>query len=319
MMKIAFLDSCTLHRGELDLSPLEALAEMVYYELTPAELIAERVAGMDAVITNKVPMTRETMEANPQLKLIQACATGVNLIDLEAASELGITVCNVSGYSTAGVAQHVFTLLLNLVTNIHRYAAEISSWPAEKMFCRLDYPVHDLAGKTMGIVGMGAIAEQVAVIAEAFGMKVQVLARDGSSNARRGDLARVDRETFFASSDVVSLHCPLTSETEHFINAEVLSLMKPSAYLINTGRGPLVDEVALLEALEAGEIGGAGLDVLAQEPPAKENALLKYAAGNLLITPHTAWTSVEARQRLLDGMVANVQNFQLGAPSNKVN
>lgn len=320
-MKITFLDASTVSPSDLDLGALERLGTLTCFDLTSPDDTVARCGDADVVITNKVLITSEVFEKCRSLKLVLVSATGVNCVDLEAAKAHGVPVCNVAGYSSSAVAQHVFALLLNLVTNVHRFAAEADQWPASPIFTRLDYPVIELSGRTLGIVGLGDIGSAVATVAQAFGMKVQVLARQGSTNAHLPELPRVDQATFFSSSDVISLHCPLTAETEKLIDAEVLASMKPSAFLINTGRGPLVDEVALADALRNGGIAGAGLDVLSVEPPPPDHPLLApdlLASGRLLVTSHTAWTSREARQRLLDGVAANLKAFLDGSPTNRV-
>lgn len=320
-MNIAFLDASTLAPDDLDLGPLGQLGTLTCFETTSPDETLGRCQQAEVVITNKVLITAETFSECPNLKLVLVSATGVNCVDLEAAKAHGVPVCNVAGYSSDCVAQHAFALLLNLVSNVHRYTAEASQWPNSPIFTRLDHPVIELSGRTLGIVGLGDIGSAVATIALAFGMKVQVLAREGSSNSRLPDLPRVDRETFFASSDVISLHCPQTADNTHLIAADTLGLMKPDAFLINTSRGPLVDEDALAQALRNSSIAGAGLDVLSVEPPPADHPLLAddlLDSGRLLITPHTAWTSREARQRLLAGVTSNLQAFLNGSPTNRV-
>ena len=320
-MNIAFLDISTLAPDDLDLGPLENLGTLTTFATTSPEETVSRCQDAEVIITNKVLITAEVFSSCPKLKLILVSATGVNCVDLDAAKAKGVPVCNVAGYSSQCVAQHAFSLLLNLATNVHRYSAEASLWPQSPIFTRLDHPVIELSGRTLAIVGLGDIGAAVATIAQSFGMKLQALAREGSRNATLPDIPRVDRDTFFATSDVVSLHSPLTPETEHLINAETLGLMKPDAFLINTSRGPLVDETALAEALRSSTISGAGLDVLSVEPPPADHPLLDpdlLSTGRLLITPHTAWTSREARQRLLAGVTANLQAFLDGSPTNQV-
>jgi glycerate dehydrogenase len=297
---LVFLDRSTTDRGDLDFTALESLGRLVSYPTsTPAET-RERVATADIVLTNKVVLGSAEMDAAPRLKLIQVVATGVNNIDLEAARARRLAVCNVSGYSTEAVAQHVFASLLNLVTNVHRFAA----------FTRLDYPVSELAGKTLGIVGLGSIGRAVARIGAAFGMRVVAYARGASDSS--GDIPRLAPEEFFASCDAITLHCPLTPETRHFINAATLAQMKP---------GDLIHEADLVAALRSGSLRAAAVDVLTPEPPAPDHPFLAaVAAGldNLFITPHSAWSAVEARQRLLDGIVANLVAFRGGERVNRV-
>jgi len=312
-MKLVFLDASTIDRADLDFSPLRAFGALTLHQVTPPERVAERIAAAEIVITNKVPITRASLTAAPHLRLIVSAATGVNQIDLDACRDHGVTVCNVAGYSTEAVAQHTFALLLNLVTAVDRYSAAIAQdWPASATFARLDHPVIELAGKTLGIVGLGSIGRAVARIAKAFHMHVVAYARhDASQDA---EFPRLAGDDFFRACDVISLHCPLTPQTERFINRITLALMKPDALLINTGRGSLIDENALADALRHGEIGGAGLDVLSIEPPPRSHQLLANDLQNLIITPHTGWTSQEARQRLLAGVIADIQAFLDGHP-----
>jgi len=313
---LVFLDRSTTDRGDLDFTALESLGRLVSYPTsTPAET-RERVATADIVLTNKAVLGSAEMDAAPRLKLVQVVATGVNNIDLEAARARGLAVCNVSGYSTEAVAQHVFASLLNLVTNVHRFAAEPQRWAASPIFTRLDYPVSELAGKTLGIVGLGSIGRAVARIGAAFGMRVVAYARGASDSS--GDIPRLAPEEFFASCDAITLHCPLTPETRHFINAATLAKMKPGAVLVNTGRGDLIHEADLVAALRSGSLRAAAVDVLTPEPPAPDHPFLAAGLDNLFITPHSAWSAVEARQRLLDGIVANIVAFRGGERVNRV-
>lgn len=313
---LVFLDRSTLDAGDIDLAPLEALGKLVCHDITLPADRAARVAEASILLTNKVVIDGPVMDAAPKLKLIQVVATGTNNVDLEAARHRGIAVANVSGYSTASVAQHVMTLLLNLATNVHRLAAEAPLWAQSPHFTRLDYPIGELAGRTLGIVGLGAIGTAVAGLAEAFGMEIVVLAREGSRAEGKDPepWPRLPLGEFLAKADAITLHCPLTEATRHFINAETLARMKAGAFLINTGRGPLVDEAALADALRAGRLGGAGLDVLSVEPPPADHPLLAADLPNLIVTPHTAWASRESRLRLLDGVVANLRAHLAGTP-----
>ena len=315
--RIVFLDKDTTDIGDIDFSAIESIGPVQYFANTSPEQTADRISQAEIVLTNKVYIGAEAMSSAKILKLIQVVATGVNNVDLEAAKQSGIAVCNVSGYSTPAVAQHVFALLLNLVTNVHRYGATKGEWSDSPMFTRLDFPVSELAGKTLGIVGFGEIGKAVAEIGKGFGMTVVALGRDGSSKSDE-KIVRLPKEKFFPSCDVISLHCPLTPETHHLINTEVLSRMKNSAILINTGRGDLVNENKLVAALENGEIRAAGLDVISEEPPAKDHLLMKTDLPNLLITPHSAWSSVESRQRLVDGVAENLAVFLKGEKRNRV-
>ena len=315
-MKLVFLDADTLHRDDLDFSGFGEFGELVFHARTRPEETAERLAEAEVVITNKVILNRDLLAGSPQLKLVCIAATGTNCVDLEAAKELGIPVCNVSGYSTPGVAQHTFALILTLATSLHRYLPEAQEWTKAPLFTRLDHPVMELSGRTLGIVGMGTIGKEVAKIAQAFGMKVVALARPGASLV--GDIPRLPQEEFFPACEVISLHCPLTPDTEKLIRKETLALFQPGAFLINTGRGPLIDEQALADALREGRLGGAGLDVLSSEPPSADNPLLDTGLPNLLITPHTAWAGKESRSRLLEGIVKNIRGFLAGDLPNRV-
>lgn len=308
--KITYVDSATLDAGDIDFAPLAELGELTLHRFTaPDERIAH-CGDAKIVLTNKVVLNREVLSScSTTLRYVVVTATGVNNVDLAAARELGIPVSNVSGYSTESVAQHTLTLILNAATGIHRYAAEAPKWAESPMFTRLDYPVFELAGKTLGIVGLGTIGKRVAELGQAFGMKIVALGRDGSAGASTGEIPRLPRDEFFKTADFVSLHCPLTPENERFINAETLRLMKSSAFLINTGRGPLVDESALLDALRTGQIRGAALDVLTVEPPLPDQQLLTANLPNLIITPHSAWASVESRTRLLTAVCGNIRAF----------
>lgn len=320
-MRSIFLDSSTLAPEDLDFGPLEQLGTLTLFPTTAPEETIPRCKDAEVIITNKVLITPDTFHACPNLKLVLIAATGTNCVDLDAAKAHNVPVCNVAGYSSHSVAQHTFALLLNLATNAHRYSAEADLWPESPIFTRLDHPVTELAGKTLGIVGLGDIGSAVANIAQSFGMNIQALAREGSSNSTMPEVPRVDRKTFFSTSDAISLHTPLTRDTEHLINADTLVLMKKTAFLINTSRGPLIDEAALAYAIRTESIAGAGLDVLSQEPPSPDNPLLSpelLSTGRLLITPHTAWISQESRQRLLNGITANLQSFQTGTPTNRV-
>jgi glycerate dehydrogenase len=318
-MNIVFLDASTLHHGDLDLSPIEELGSLTCHATTePAQTLA-RSQTADILITNKVVLSRAVLDACPDLRLIVVAATGTNCVDLDAARDRGLPVCNVSAYSTASVAQHAIGMLINLASNIHRFDRVVrSAWPESPIFTRLDYPVVELAGKVLGIVGYGAIGQAVGRVATALDMEIVALARPGQASTSGGPIPRLATGEFFRHADAVTLHCPLTPQTQQFINGEILTLMKQSAFLINTGRGALIDEPALAEALRCGDIAGAALDVLSTEPPAASHPLLAEDIPNLLITPHTAWTSLEARHRLLAGIRSNILAFLAGHPANRV-
>ncbi|MGB2401773.1 MAG: D-2-hydroxyacid dehydrogenase [Akkermansiaceae bacterium] len=313
MHDISFLDASTV--GDVDLSPLALHGELKVYPTTSPEQLENRLQQTSIAITNKVVIDAEALQKAPDLRLICIAATGTNCVDLAAAKDAGVVVCNVAGYSTASVTQHTFGLLVNLATGMHRYAGESAQWAQSPIFTRLDHPIVDLAGKTLGIIGLGTIGKSVARAAQGFGMKVIALARDG---AQQGEIERLQEDVFFAQADVVTLHCPLTPHTEKIINSETLDMMKTSAFLINTGRGQLVDEDDLALALKKGSIAGAGLDVLTVEPPQADHVLLDRTLTNLVVTPHTAWASIESRRKLLDGVAGNIEAFKAGAPENVV-
>lgn len=313
MQRITFLDASTL--GDTDLSPLDALGKTTCFPTTtPAEMPA-RLRDTTIAITNKAVISADDIASAENLQLICVAATGTNCVDLDAAKKAGIPVCNVAGYSTAGVEQHTIGMLINLSTGMHRLAAEPQKWADSPIFTRLDYPVTELAGKTLGIIGLGTIGKSVAKAAQGLGMDVVALAREGSAECI---CPRLPRQQFFAESDAVSLHCPLTSGTMGIINAETLGMMKPTAFLINTGRGQLVNEADLAAALKNGTIAGAGLDVLTEEPPPADHVLLDPGIPNLLITPHTAWASAESRARLIQGVTGNIEAFLNGEERNLV-
>jgi glycerate dehydrogenase len=316
-MKIVILDGYAANPGDLDWAPFADLGEVTVHERTPAALTVARGAGAQVLLTNKVLLGAAEMAALPELRYIGVLATGFNVVDVAAARERGVVVTNVPAYSTPSVAQQVFALLLELTRGTGRHAALVRDgrWSSAPDFTFWEGPQVELAGLTFGIVGFGAIGQAVARIALAFGMRVLVQTRHPDP-AAWPEVAFVTRNALIAEADVLSLHCPLTEETRGMINTATLAAMKSGAYLINTGRGPLVDEAALAAALQAGQIAGAGLDVLAQEPPAADNPLL--TAPNCVITPHLAWATRAARQRLLDIAVDNVRAFMEGKPKNRV-
>ena len=311
--RIVILDGFTLNPGDLSWSALAELGQLELHEHTPPELVLERARGMPIVLTNKTILTGETLKALPELRFIGVLATGYNVVDIAVATERGIAVSNVPAYAAPSVAQAVFSLLLELATHTgdHARAVAAGRWAACRDFCFWDTPLVELSGLTLGIVGFGAIGRAVSTIARAFGMRVIVHSRTPVENEEN-----VDVDALFSQADVVSLHCPLTPATKGLVNAERLARMKPSAFLINTGRGPLVDEAALADALNRGRIAGAGLDVLGQEPPPAGHPL--FTARNCVITPHIGWTTKAARERLLATSVANVRAFLAGSAQNLV-
>ncbi len=315
-MKIVVLDGHAANPGDLGWDALEALGEITVYPRTAPDEVIERAAHAEAVLTNKTLLPAEVLQRLPGLRYIGVLATGTNVVDLDAARQRSIRVTNVPGYSTPSVAQAVFALLLELTNHVGHHAQTVRQgrWTASEDFAYWDIPIRELAGQTMGIIGYGTIGKRVASVAAALGMNVIAHTR---SPIPEDELARpVDLETLLAESDVVSLHCPLTPETSALVNAERLSTMKPTAILINTGRGGLVDEQALADALNAGRLAGAGLDVLSSEPPKADNPLL--TAENCVITPHQAWASEASRRRLLDEAAANLRAFVEGRERNVV-
>jgi glycerate dehydrogenase len=312
------LDLDTIDRGDLELSRLgHTLSPWQQYGVTDAEQVAERIADAEVVISNKVMLDASVLDAATRLKLICVAATGTNNVDIQAARRLGISVCNVRAYATPSVVQHVFMLILALTTRLPDYQRAIRKqrWQAHPHFCLLDYPIRELAGKTLGIIGYGELGSAVARVAECFGMRVLVSQRSPADN-RPG---RTPLAELLQQSDVVSVHCPLTPETENLIGEAEIARMKNDAVLINAARGGIVNERALVEALAAGQLGGAGVDVLSEEPPARGNPLLDAELSNLIVTPHIAWASRESRQRLIDEVAANITAFINGTPRNQVN
>ncbi|WP_444938355.1 D-2-hydroxyacid dehydrogenase [Microbulbifer sp. JMSA002] len=308
-MRGVFLDAMTMKLGELNIQSLKnSLDHWDFYETTSAKQTAERIADADVVITNKVVLDRTLLEQARSLKLICVCATGTNNIDLQAAQDLGIPVRNVQGYAGASVPQHTLALILALASRWHHYHQDVMTgrWSQSEIFCLLDHPVVELAGKTLGIIGYGELGQRVAKLGEALDMQILVAESfSGEKRADRSPLAQLTKE-----SDVISLHCPLTKQTEKLIDRDFIANMKPGALLINTARGGLVDEEAVADALRSGKLGGAALDVLSEEPPQASHPLLATDIPNLIITPHNAWISRESRQRLLDGVVNNIEAWK---------
>lgn len=316
-MKIVILDGYTANPGDLSWGSLKEMGEVTVYERTRREEIAGRAADADIVLTNKVVMDREMMALLPRLKYIGVLATGYNVVDIEAARERDIIVTNVPAYSTESVAQTVFAHLLTVTNRTEHYAQQnrLGRWAENRDFCYWDTELTELAGKTMGIVGLGHIGRRVAEIALAFGMQVKAMTSKKAEELPAG-IQKAELQSLLASADVVSLHCPLTEGTRHLIHRETIRLMKPSAILINTGRGPLVDDEALAEALNEGRLRAYCADVVTEEPPKADHPLLH--APNGFITPHIAWATVEARKRLLQTAIGNVEAFVNGHPVNVV-
>ena len=309
-MRGVFLDTLTMKLEELDTRALQqSLDQWEYFESTAPEQTAARIENADVVITNKVVLDRALIENAKQLKLVCVCATGTNNVDLDAARERGIPVRNVAGYAGASVPQHALTLILALATRWHQYHQDVMAgrWSESPVFCRLDYPVMELAGKNLGIIGYGDLGQKTAALGKALGMHVLV----AESFSGRKETGRIPLAQLLTESDVISLHCPLTEQTDKLVNREFLAAMKPGALLINTARGGLVDEPALAAALRNGHLGGAALDVLSIEPPPTDHPLLATDIPNLILTPHNAWISRESRQRLLDGVVKNIRDWKV--------
>lgn len=313
-MKIVITDGHTLNPGDLSWASFEKLGNTEYYERTAAVETIERTFAADIIIANKTIINADVINAASHLKMIAVTATGYNNVDTAAAKKKNIAVCNVPGYGTHSVAQHTFALLLELTNSVGPNAASVAKgeWQTAKDWCYSVKPVIELKDKTIGIIGMGKIGKQVAAVADAFGMKV--LYHGGSATEKYCKKANL--YDVFIKSDFVSLHCPLTSANKEFVNRELLGLMKPTAYLINTARGALINEKDLSRVLYQNKIAGAALDVLSKEPPEKNNPLTGLP--NCIITPHNAWISKEARQRIMDITLENIKAFMKGKPQNVV-
>ena len=317
-MLAVFLDSETLDRGDLDLGPLLKVAPgLKVYPHTDPRDAAERIADAEVVILNKLRMTAELIRSARKLRLICITATGSDNVALEAARERGVKVCNIRAYCSGSVAQHVFALILSLTQRLGDFdnLARRGSWQEHPHFCMLSHPQRELAGLTLGIVGYGELGKAVAKVADAFGMQVLLCKRPADPDAPRG---RVPLEELLQRCDVVSLHCPLNDDTFHLIGQEQLALMKSDALLINTARGALVDPQALARALRNGDIGGAGIDVLEQEPPSGGNPLLDPSLPRLIVTPHIAWATLQARQRAVSQIAENIQGYLDGASTRRL-
>lgn len=311
------LDGFTMDPGDLDWSALEELTDLKRYERTQSSQIISRSVDAEILIVNKIVLRASELDQLPNLKCICITATGYDNVDIQAASGRGIIVCNVSGYSTESVAQHVFALLLALTNKVESHHQSVTSgdWSTSEDFAYTLHKVPEIAGKTLGVIGYGKIGKRVAAVGHAFGMKV-LATRKSSAKAEEAFVRICDLEEVLNNADVISLHAPLTPETHELINQDRLAIMKNGAFLINTGRGALVQENDLLEALESGHLGGAALDVLSQEPPPADHPLL--SAPNCIITPHMAWASFDARKRLLAETTENVRGYILGTPQNQL-
>lgn len=318
MRKIIVLDGYAANPGDLSWKPLEEWGELTVYDRTAPSEVVDRARGAEIVMTNKVNIGADIISQLPELKMINVLATGYNVVDIEAARNAGVIVCNIPAYSTDSVAQLTFAHILNIVNQIGHYAEENRQgrWSRNPDFCYWDSPLHELSGKTLGIVGLGHIGSKVARLARDFGMEVYAFTSKNSSSLPEG-IQKTTMEGLFGVSDILTLHCPLTPTTRELINRETLRKMKQGAILINTGRGPLVNEEDVAEALRDGHLGAYGADVMCQEPPEATNPLL--SCPNAFITPHIAWATVEARKRLMDIAVANVKAYVAGEAVNVVN
>ena len=318
-MRIVVLDGFTLNPGDLSWAAIEKLGETVVYERTRPEEVADRLEGAEIALTNKVVLDAAMLRRlSPTLRYIGVLATGYNVVDVEAARELGICVTNIPAYSTASVAQMVFSHLLNLTNHVAYYtqqAVDEGKWVASQDFCFCDRPLTELAGRTMGLVGLGRIGSAVANIAQAFGMKV-VAYTSKRQEELPGYIKKAGMDEIFMQSDVVSLHCPLTEDTRYLVDEKRLRMMKKNAILINTGRGPLIDEAAVANALNQGQLGAYAADVLSVEPAQADNPLL--SAPRVQLTPHIAWATREARERLMQICALNIAHFIEGNPQNTV-
>ncbi|CAH9055871.1 Putative 2-hydroxyacid dehydrogenase [Pseudoalteromonas holothuriae] len=314
-MNIVILDAKTL--ANTSLSPLQKLGQVTVYSNTPPTQVISRCQHADIIITNKVILNASTIACLPNLKLICVAATGTNNIDLNAAKANNISVQNVAGYSTPSVVQLTFTLLGNLMGNVHRYNNDCKQglWQKSDMFCRLDHPITEINAKQFVIIGYGALGKAVANVAHAFGAHVVIAERRHSKKTRAG---RTDFDQALRQADIISVHCPLTEHTKNLFDESVLSLLKPSAVLINTARGGIVNEQALVDALNNKQLAGAGIDVLSQEPADANNPLLHYCGENLLVTPHIAWASKESITRLVQQIADNIQKFIKSSTTSKV-
>lgn len=316
-MRAVFFDFGSVTRGDMDCTALERAVSpwQYHHDSTEAEVL-ERILEAEVVVSNKVFIGREAIDAAKRLKLICVAATGYNNVDLAAAADCNVPVCNVRGYATPSVVQHVFMLMLNMARHFSDYQALVKrgGWQQSQFFCPLDYPIMELSGKTLGIIGYGELGHAVAQVAQAFGMQVLIAEHKGKP-PRSG---RIAFDEVLRRADFITLHCPLLPDTQQLISRRELELMKPSAYLINTARGGLVNEADLLACLSSGRIAGAATDVVQGEPPSHDQPLLRQQPPNLIITPHIAWASRESRQRLLDQLANNIGNFFQNKPFNQI-
>ncbi|MFQ6004326.1 MAG: D-2-hydroxyacid dehydrogenase [Woeseia sp.] len=319
VMKAVFLDYATMGAEDLDPSPLtDVLPELQFFDETPEDLTADRIRNAEFVFTNKIRLDDETLGNAKSLRFVGLTATGTDNVELSGARKHGIAVCNIRAYCTQSVVEHVFAVMLNFTHSVNQYAQSVrmGDWQKSENFCLLKYPIRELSGMTLGLVGFGELGRAVAKMAREFSMKVLIARRPGAPAA--DDDGRTELRDVLRRADVITLHCPLTDATRNLIDGQQLRLMKPNAILINTARGGLIDCAALAAALQRGQIGAAALDVLPKEPPTADNPLLYYDGPNLIITPHIAWGTIEARQNALNELAANVQAFLKGEKRNRV-
>ncbi len=318
-MKIVVLDGFTLNPGDLSWDNLYSLGDVVIYDRTTQDEILERSQDAEILLTNKTPLRADVIAQLKSLKYIGVLATGYNVVDIEAAKNQGVAVTNIPAYGTDSVVQMTFALILELTQHVQAHSDSVlaGKWAESKDFCYWNFPLVELAGKTIGIIGFGTIGQKVADVATAFGMNVLGNSRNPTEQSNRKNFQWASIPEILEKSDIISIHCPLTKETEGLINTSNLLKMKSSAFLINTSRGPIVVDADLAEALNKGIIAGAAIDVLSVEPPSKDNPL--FSAKNCIITPHIAWATKEARERLLNMAIENIQYFYKGTPKNIVN
>lgn len=318
-MKIVILDGYTLNPGDLNWDGLKKFGDVEIHDRTPADKVVERASGAEVVFTNKTPISEDALNHLPELKFIGVLATGYNIVNTQVAKQRGVIVTNVPGYGTTSVVQMTFALLLELCLHVQRHSDAVmdGKWARSADWCFWDYPLVELAGKIIGIIGFGRIGQQVGDVATAFGMNIIGNSRTQTDQSHRKNFRWSDVPQLLEQSDVVSIHCPLFPDTQGLINKDSLQLMKRSAFLLNTSRGPIIVDEDLADALNNEVIAGAGIDVLSVEPPQKDNPLFK--AKNCIITPHIAWATKEARERLMDITVNNLTAFIDGSPVNMIN
>lgn len=318
-MKIVVLDGYTENPGDLSWDSLKALGELTVYDRTPAELTIERIGDAEIIYTNKTVIDEKIIKACPGIRFIGVLATGYNVVDVEAAKQKGIPVANVPAYSTTAVSQFTIALLLELCHHIGAHSDSVlkGDWAKSQDYCYWNYPLIELAGKTMGIIGFGKIGQETAKIAQALGMNILAYSRSKNTALESDSCKYVELDELLASSDVITLHCPLFPETEGIINKDTIAKMKDGVLIINDSRGPLVVETDLRDALNSGKVAGAAVDVVSAEPIKPDNPLL--SAKNIIITPHIAWAPKESRQRLMETAVGNLKSFLAGEPVNIVN